>query len=499
MKGKQTFKKSASLLFLVWLCGVAHHAIGAEQGKTLITSNIQAAYEATLALDEASAYAFIKQERAARPENPASAWAQAMVLTAKQLFYGDPANKEVHLEKLERCARELNRHSNEALASNMEAQIYLAIAAIRGQNEEWLQAGRAARAALLCTQKAMKFSPNAYETQINYGILQTLLGLVPSEYRWLTKLVGLEGSVFEGEKLCLTALSKEGAANKPFALSAIALLVYRPLYQGENYKLSLNRRTQKLGNQTLAIPLALAAHSAVACHSYVSAHINITKLYTYNGSTFICQTKALYFLGSNQPKEAADAIDCALSGATKSNKNTMLWLTVVAHSLQQKAKTPIREAVQAMDTTGKTYKAEKLTIAKLLNYDSATLKIMHARLLTDAGNERDAAILLNQIQPKQLPAWQQADYYYRLGKAYEQSESFLSAEKEYLKSATLSSKTPGTYYSSYAALRLGIMYVRTKKVDTAKKYFALALAHPKNPYKATVERKADYWKRTMYK
>ena len=464
---------------------------------TKVTPEIQAAYEAVLDLDESKAYAFIKRERAARPENGASAWAQAMVLAAKQLFFGDPTNRANHLEKMARCAEELHEKSNDGLALNMEAQVYLSIAAIRGHDEEWLLAGRAARAAYLCTKQAMKISPNAYETQINNGILKTLVGLVPEDYTWLTKLVGLSGSVSEGEKLCLASLAKDAKTDKPFALSAIALLVYRPLYQQEDYTLSLTRRAKWFVAQTSSIPLALSVHAALECHAYNSANQDVTKLAGVKSSTFICQAKATYYLGNLNGIKAEEAINQGLSSASKPNRTVLLWQRVLSRSLQGSSSSNVSASIAALDTSSKIFKAERLTISLLERREYITLQLIKARLATDAGNLEDALKFLASIQPTSLKSWQQADYYYRLGRAYEQKKEVIKATNAYQKSVALSSVTPGTYYSGYAAMRMGVINAKVQNKDNASKYFSIALKHVRNPYKATVESKANYWLNTF--
>jgi len=323
------------------------------------------------------------------------------------------------------------------------------------------------------------------------GLLQVMLGAVPDKYRWFFTLLGMEGSVENGQKQLnslrqanislskeagilfytikglisqeftesntgIASLLREDPSNRLLHFLGVTLLMKESRSE-EAYQLIKNL-DQKPGGLPLVYMEYLRGEIQLQKGSYSQAIQSFQRfLSNYKGSSF--------------KKDASLKISLSYH---LMNKNT------VALQWWNKAK-----------ETGKAIAEPDVNAADMLNEqpfpDELLLKI---RFLTDGGYLFEARQLLESTNLSHFKTKKnQTEYIYRKARLEHKSKNTELASRLYDEVITRN-KNEVWYFGASSALQMGYLARERKDYSTAKKYFNLTLSFRDHPYKNSIDGKA---------
>ncbi|MFD2573246.1 tetratricopeptide repeat protein [Spirosoma soli] len=351
------------------------------------------------------------------------------------------------------------------------------------------------RAYKLLSENQRKF-PNFLPTYKSLGTLHVMIGSVPENYVWVANLLGLRGSVRQGQQ------ELQRVQNDPiFRLEAqlIDLMVRayilkftdadsRTLAQlisgnpdnlllhffgatieqkngrGEQALIYLTSRPRSDGYQSLPVIENILGDIYLQKSEYSTAKTHFQRFVsTYKGQNFLKDSYYKLFL-------------CQ-------------WLAGQSDTIT-------RPFLQTVLTVGRTTvesdkAAQKFAEAYLERGASPNQKVlMRARLASDGGFTDSALAYLRPYnEAKFMSAVEKAEYNYRMGRIY-QRRNDPDAALPYLRRALAISEPDQLSFGAVSALQLGYIYQQKNDRTQARSFFQKALSFKRHEYKNSVDNKA---------
>jgi hypothetical protein len=382
------------------------------------------------------------------------------------------------------------------------AEIYLQWAFARIKFKEYITAaGEMNKAYKLLSaneEKYTDFIPN----HKGLGILHALIGTIPDDYKWTTKLIGVSGTISQGvselTSVLATALKNDDysylktesvfflafiqlnfQSNKDEAIKLgkylndptyIALVKDNPLltYAAANIAL-------RTGANDKAIEILLARPLGEEYYPfyYLDYITGVAKLNRLDDDSY----KYLYsfitnFKGQNYIKAAYQK----LAWYYLINNNTTKYKEKIAYAL----------------TLGSNFvdeDSQALTEAK--SNSVPNIPLLKARLLFDGGYYQKAIDMMIEKKPSDFCTTTKdyLEYTYRLGRIYDEWGSDSKAIPFY--ELTIKNGSALTYYfAANSSLHLGMIYENLKNKEKAKYYYELCSTMKNTEYKSSINQKA---------
>ena len=114
-------------------------------------------------------------------------------------------------------------------------------------------------------------------------------------------------------------------------------------------------------------------------------------------------------------------------------------------------------------------------------------ELLKAKLLNDGGNNEQALQILNNV--KDLNTENQLEYYYRLGRVYDELHDYEKAIGNYIKTIELGTSST-EYYAARAALQAGYIFENKGNKTEAIRYFNMTLNMDDHDYKNSLDQRA---------
>lgn len=377
------------------------------------------------------------------------------------------------------------------------AEIYLQCAFARLKFEDYTTAAKELHKAYKLLEENEKEFPSFLPGMKSRGLLHCLLGTIPDKYKWLTELVGLEGTVEQGTRELMLVVIKNGQTTQwqwlheetLFYLSFVRLNL-------SNDVSSTNLLLEEFTKSPPKTPLLLYAASSLALRSGQSEKA-MGWMKNYKNSAGELQFHYLrYLLGL-----------CKLYSGDYSCKDEFEF-----YLKNFKGRTYIKAALQKLAWTsflsGDTAKYH-FFIGKisglgtlLVDEDKSAQKealsgevqhplLLRARLEFDGGYYEKSLKTLWLITPSVMlkNERQNFEYIYRLARVYHKLNDNEKALGYYsLVFENTQRKT--WYYAANAALNMGIIYEESGAFKDAKKWFEACLALKEHDYKDSIDQKA---------
>ncbi len=372
-----------------------------------------------------------------------------------------------------------------------QAEIKLQWAFVKLKMGDEMNAAIGIRSAYKLLEENRKRYPNFIPNKKSMGLLNVIIGSIPSNYNWILAFVGMEGDINKGVK----QLHEVSASANPFRIEAsiISILV-------ENYIVHANK-----GNLE-----------------------NATKLYTENrGNLLICYLYAAILTKNGKGMEAMPVIN----GRPASNDLTyfppvdlllgelnlyqgayhtsrLYYTNFLSHF---KGKNSIKDtyfkifltywlnneddlAMPYLDkilTNGRAlYDSDKQAQRIAKNREIPSKVLTKIRLYTDGGYYSKAFELMRTLSLGHFFFKRdKLEYLYRSARLYHKAGQVNDAIDYYIKTIELS-KEETYYFAPNSALQLGYIYQSRTENELAKLNFQLALSYKNHEYKNSIDNKA---------
>ena len=163
---------------------------------------MKAAYKATLNLRLAEAKKMTTAERTQNRNALAADYVDDYIdffkifITEEKANYERlSANRDYRLDRIDALGDKKSPYHR-----YMQAQIRLHWAIVKVKFEDYLSAGLDIKKAYALLEENQKLFPNFVANKASLGVLHAVVGTIPDDYKWTVSLVGMNGTIAQGQR-----------------------------------------------------------------------------------------------------------------------------------------------------------------------------------------------------------------------------------------------------------------------------------------------------------
>ncbi|NTW31121.1 MAG: tetratricopeptide repeat protein [Bacteroidetes bacterium] len=466
-------------------------------------TNCKTAYEKIINLRFDEGKKLIENEKTTHPSNLIPLYLDNYIDFLKifisediSLFNKLKSNKDIRINKIE------DEENESPYYNYCIAEINLQWAFARLKFKEYITAASEINSAYKLLEKNEKAYPKFIPNRKGLGLLHSMIGTIPDDYKWVSKLIGMNGSVNQGinelSSLLLTAtidpeyeylktecifylsfIELNAQSNKEGALKLSKYLEkpeYSELIQNNPllcYACSNIALKTFANDKAIKILLARPTDKEYYPFHYLDYQTGIAKLNRLDSDAYkYFYSFILNFKGQNYIKSAYQK----LAWYYLINNNTAKYKEKMNNVLTL-GSTLVDEDGQALT------EAKSNTIPNII--------LLKARLLCDGGYFQKALNILSEKKPSEFCVSPKdfLEYSYRLGRIYH--EWGLSAKAIPFYELTIKNGSSSIYYfAANSALHLGYIYENNGNKEKAKYYYELCSSMKNTEYKNSINQKA---------
>jgi hypothetical protein len=458
-------------------------------------ANCIKAYQAILQLKLNEAKQLINKEKQQNPDNGIPIlldnyvdYFTILTTESKTDYERLKGNRSIRLNILE------EQSENSPYYLFAQAEINIQWALLKGKFQDYFSAALDInRADGLLNKNAQKY-PNFLPNKKSIALINIVLGAVPSNLKGILKTVGLYGNIQSGVKdleQLMAILPKSGYAfyrdeviffyafaeteavknknNHPKIMNYLTALNNASLLKSylQGYVSAKNFKNDDALNYLLNRPQG-NQYNNFAAIDYMIGNAKLNKLDTDANPYLLKYIKE--YRGLNFIKDAylKLAYYYLLKGETANYQSYIKQVRSQGNILIEKDKQALREANDA----------------------TPNIDLLKARLLFDGGYYNKALL---QLKDKNVDSFTIArdkiEFYYRLGRIYDESDKDNDALMYYQKAINIGKNTT-YYYAANAALFMGLIYETKNDKTKAKLFYNQAIAMKHHEYQNSIESKA---------
>ncbi len=478
---------------LILLIGFTFLMFQKSKADFILTAPLKAAYVCNLHLKPPVAYALISKAKAENPTNSLVYYFETQTLFI-ETFLSEDKNKYESFLKL--CSKNLDLIAKDGTESPwkvfVKSDMLLYSGLVRAKFADYISAVNDFRKSYNAINENQRAYPNFALNLKNMGLMDVIIGSVPENYQWAVKLVGFDGDFNRGISRLKQIPDKLKGTNQDIFITetnltlAFLLLnlkdkdgawdIIKDVNDPENVfllivKASIARHT---GRNDLAIELLnsrakIADVSTLPYLDYLHGVCLLNKLdpqCVYFLSSFLGANK-----GTNYIKDAYLRIGWSkfLQGDISSYKTYMRFCNQYGTTIVDIDKSAHKESE---------------------NTENPDVNLLKARLLFDGGYYDKAMLFLSSMDTtKGFTGQIKAEYFYRLGRIYHETDNTEKAVLLYLKTIQLG-YTQNEYFAASSCLKLGQLFEKKESFIEAKTYYNRTNTFKNHPYTNSISRDA---------
>ena len=343
--------------------------------------------------------------------------------------------------------------------------------------------------------------PNFRPNQVALGLLQVLIGSIPQNYQWVTKLLYLQGTVKQGTENMQQALVDPSTSVKfPFLTSeSIFLLTFTTFNLSEDpIQVEFVDRffDKPETRQTLRnSPLLIYARSVFLMHTGRNDEaievLNLAPLSDDYYPFYYLQ----YLTGAaklNRMDKDADVWFLRYVNNFKGNSflksayQRLGWISLMKNDVT--AYKNYMERVKLFGNT--TIDGDKQAEKEAQSNSIPNALLLKARLLSDGGYYAKADKVLKETDQGSLKSeHDRLEYSYRMARNNHNWGKISQAKEGYTKTILHGEKQPW-YFAANSALQLGLIYEKEANPEKARQYYKKCLAMDYDEYRTSISQKA---------
>ncbi|GAB3341940.1 hypothetical protein GCM10027299_56340 [Larkinella ripae] len=351
------------------------------------------------------------------------------------------------------------------------------------------------RAYKLLEENRKKF-PGFLPTYKSLGLLHVMIGAVPDNFSWVTRMLGLRGNIRQGMQEIRSVVLKDAVFQTEAQVIDLLIRAY-VLKFTPNDAATLKKLVEENPDNLL---LHFVAVSALMKEAQSEAALALLTDRPggpeYLPFPILENLKGDIFLQKASYPQAASAYRTFLNQYKGVNflKDAYYkqFLCYWLNDDDAKAVPLLRQVTQVGATVVESDKAaQKFAELYFRKGLSPRQKIlMKARLATDGGFYDTALQTLRPYAETAFPLVnEKAEFNYRKGRIY-QRRGDVDEAVPYLEKAISLSETDQLSHGATSALQLGYIYQQKRNLAKARQYFQKALSYKKHEYKNSIDNKA---------
>lgn len=473
------------LLMLLFQSGMAQHFT--------VTKEYEKAYSLLLDLQFENAEKQIAAIRLKDESNLAAVYLEDLsdflyiVVTEDQNVFD--SRKELRSQRLSLVER-LPSSSPYKLLSEGEIHLHWAFSMMRFG--EYLNGAREINKAFHALEQNKKRFPNFVPTDKSLGLLHTLIGTVPDNYKWATKLMGVEGTIEQGiremenvVRSSTTAETRNLKKETLFLLTFLHINLINDQVALDSYLKDVKEESGPLMDFAEASLLRETGKTNAAI-ALLSSNAASLKAFPY--LNFLLGEMKLARMDQNAD-QFFKAFVSSFSGNSyrKSAYQKLAWHALLVQSDQS----AYSKFIDQVNENGNTMLDEDRAAQREFENGVVPNKILlKSRLQFDGGFYNAALKTLIDSDSKSFKAEdERLEFTYRLARIHHELGNNKQAI-DYYKLTIEQGAESKRYFAANSALMLGLLYEKTGQPKEAIKYFNSCSEFNNSEYKNSINQKA---------
>ncbi|MEI6433726.1 MAG: tetratricopeptide repeat protein [Bacteroidota bacterium] len=490
------------LIRILMVSGVFLFIINSSFSQYNFNENCQLSYQAAISLQFVKARLLIEKEKTSNPQNLIPVYLENLIDCITLFITEDPALYRHFKEKKSRRLSLLEKGwDGSPYYRFCLAQVYLQWAFARLKFEDYAAAANELRLAYNLLKTNDEIFPDFLLNKTGLGIVHVTFGVIPENYRWISSILGLKGSMDQGIDEIRQIAMYSGADKlvllyKPEAAFCLAFITLN-LQQNKNEARTVLKILNCLDTNYIEhSPLLIYARASILMKTGLNddalkvlqqrseLHDRFPFLYLdylegiarLNQLDFSASDYFETFLNSYKGHNYSMSALQKLSWIACLNGDTVQY-RLLANRMRKKVVFQVDEDKQAVKETN------------AVDYPNRAL--LRSRLLFDGGYYFRA---LSELLDKPVNSIVKTkkdfiEYSYRLGRIYHESNKTEKAI-EYYQNTIDRGKSLPYYFAAAAAMQMGLIYENQNEWGNAEAAYRLSLSIEAPEYKTSLRQKA---------
>lgn len=373
-----------------------------------------------------------------------------------------------------------------------KAGIYLHWAIVNTRFGDQYKAAIKFRKSFALLKENQHLFPSFEYNNVFSGLQEAVVGSLPGNYKWLVSIFGLKGDLKKGTAKLATFVNSH-THDDPLYAETVLYYAYVRFYllseQKEvwNFLNSSSFPTQNnLLNTFVKVNIALdyrKAEAAIEALQMASTHNDYTGYPIFDFQMGLALLTKSDITSTNYFEKYLKSNKSDLY--IKECWQKMAWVWYIAGNMKQAefCRAQIKYTGSARLDADK--QAQKFSEATAW----PVKKLLQARLLIDGGYAGQALTTLKSIDVNTLAIPDKGEYYFRLGRAYEEMADNKKA-LGYYQAAINIGRERHEQFAARAALHMGIVYERTGMKANAIRSYKECLAMPAHDFQNSIDQMA---------
>lgn len=467
------------------------------QGEFVFNANCTAAYNEVINLHFNKAKQLLSAEKKANPTNIIPEYIESYIDFLTAFVTEDEKAfenlKEKRSERLELIEKDDQRSPYYLLTM---AEVNLQTAIIKIKFQEYLTAAYEFRKAYKLLEANEKKFPGFVPNKKCLGLLHALIGAVPSNYKWLVKILGFHGTIQQGigEMRDLLEVTQKNSAYAYMHDETMIMLMFFEFHLLKNGKsaIELAKQIESKNNG----PLHLFAINSIYLYSgdnektiaLLSNRKPNPEAFRLNYLDFMLGTAKMNALDFTAEKDFKTYLDNFKGKSfVKSACQKLAWIHLLSDDT-----IGYRQYINLIKTRGNDFTDEdKQAIKEAEAKEIPNTYLLRARLLFDGGYYDRAVTEIAGKPMRYFPSYRdQLELIYRLARIYDRQGQKEKAIDNYEKTIRFG-ETKTFYFAANAALYLGLLYENAGDTDNAAKSYQKCLSLRNHEYQNSIDQKAE--------
>jgi hypothetical protein len=466
--------------------------------KFEFTDNCKKAYNEIISLEFSNGKKILNLEKKTNPDNLLPILYDSYIDFLEAILGEEKSKLELFKDQKRKRIRAIKSGDRKSPYYRYTlANLYLHHAFARLKFKEYFKALFEIKKAFNLLEKNVEEFPEFTPNLIGMGLLHSIIGSIPDNYKWVSWLASMDGTIEQGKSELYQVLeeAERGGKYSCFLTEAAFYLTFIEVNLNVNNK-NTDRLLYVLDSKAENTPLIVYAKLSILMRT-AKNDIAIELLNGFKQSPTAFQFHYLSYLNGmallNQLNPAANKyfkiyLD-KFKGYSyvKSAYQKIAWLKLIKNDTQA-----YKEKILLCKEFGnKNLDGDKQAEKEVDSEAVPNIPLLKARLLFDGGYYDESLKILNdgQNQITDFNLAEETEYYYRLARNYQEKEDHALAIS-FFKKTIKKGNDLLDYFAGNSCLQLGTIYEMDHKIDSARYYYKMCLDMDFKTYKTSLDFKA---------
>lgn len=485
-----TFMRNIILFFLLILCSAR---LSAHNYEFVYSEECKKAYGHFMNLESAEGYAALKKEFISNPQNLMATYIGDYEDCLVLLFNGNPLDYQERKHHLDERLKIIDRYEGESPWYRLcKAGLYMHWAFVEIRFDQKLKAANYFRKSYQLLKENNRLYPSFEYNNLFLGIEIAAVGAIPDNYRWIASIFGMRGDVNKGMGQ-VEQFIKKHSANEPLYSEAVIYYTYMLYYlksdkqKSWEYISDYYNANKGLVATFVKANIGLNFHKAADAQAVLQAATTNPYYNTYPIFDYEYGYAYMHSIDDNAISKFRSFLK-----RYKGNifvKDAWFRMGQLYHIKGDKGSVSVCRNNTLLKGTDMT-DSDKQALRRARGNEWGEPMLIKAQLLLDGGYYQKAySMLVSEEAEKSLVNKKPIEYYFRLGRVYDELHKKSLAVKYYNKTID-EGRNSTEQFAARAALQLGFLYEREGRSSLAADMYKTALSMHGHDFENSIDQQS---------